>query len=141
MSDKKLQILKEIKNSINKRKNYLLNQLPIIHTINDGIIIRFFDDWSESEHDRIKYMEITDETTNKNDDIKTYYFFLPKGSIFDVRKHKYIETMICLEGKIQLHYDNKFKLLKSFSRFDVPENMKHYGIAIENTYLLVTSKI
>jgi quercetin dioxygenase-like cupin family protein len=73
-------------------------------------------------------------------DIKTYYFFLPKGSIFDVRKHKYIETMVCLEGKIQLHYNDKTKMLSSFTRFNIPEDMKHYGIAIENTYMLVTSR-
>lgn len=140
VNDEKTRLINEIKDQINKRKNYLLNQLPIVHTINDGIIIRFFDEWEESEYEDVKYIEI--ENTNDEDEgIKTYYFFLPKGSIFDIKEHTNIETMICLEGKMQIHYDDKVKMLNSYSRFTIPENTKHYGIAIQNSYMIVSSKI
>lgn len=136
-SDERKNVINDIKNAINKRKDFLLSQLPLIHTINDGIIIRFFYGWSESEHKNVKYIEIKN---NSEDKTKTYYFYLPKGSVFDVREHAYIEDIICLEGKIQLHYDDKTKILYSFSKESIPPKTKHYGIAIENTYLVVTSK-
>ena len=129
-------VINDIKNGINKRKEYLLKYIPLVHTINDGIVIRFFNGWYDSEHSDIKYIEIKDQSNNNS---KTYYFFLPKGSIFDVREHGYVEHLICLEGKIQIHYGDNTKILQSFSRFDVPSKTKHYGIAIENTYMVVTS--
>lgn len=131
-------LLAEIKESINKRKEYLLNKIPVVHTINDGIIIRFFSGWSDNKNNTIKYIDINnDENETSN---KSFYFFLPKGSLFDVTEQNYIDELICLEGKLQLHYNNNIKILNSFSKFNIPKYTKHYGIALENTYLLVSSK-
>lgn len=138
MYNDRQKIINEIKDSINKKKNRLLNQLPVVHSINDGIIIRFFDNWNNSIHnDNIKYIEIVDD---KNPDQKTYYFFLPKGSIFDIKKHDNIENIICLEGKVQLHYNQSSQILNSFNRTTIPPHTSHYGIALNNTYLVVSSK-
>lgn len=133
----KQSLISDIKSSINKRKEYLISKMPLVHTINDGIIIRFFNGWNDSEHKDVKYINITNENQINT---KAFYFFLPKGSIFDVREHKYEEQLICLDGKIQLHYNDNIKILNSFSRFNVPSNTKHYGIALDNTYMVVISE-
>ena len=43
MSTERAKIINEIKNAINKRKEILL-KIPLIHTLNDGIVIRFLMD-------------------------------------------------------------------------------------------------
>ncbi len=130
-------LLDDIKKSISKRKEQLFNKIPIVHTISDGIVIRFFYGWSDNEEDTIKYIDIHNEDESKN---KSFYFFLPKGSVFDVEADNYIDELICLEGKLQLNYNNNIKTLNSFTKFNIPKNTKHYGIALENTYLVISSK-
>ena len=137
ISNEKKRLLNVIKEQIYKRKKILLEKLPIIHTINDGIIIRFFDEWKKIGEENIRYIQIKND---KDLDNKTYYFFLPKNSMFDINNNKNIETIICLEGKIELHFNNKIKLLNSYNKLNIPQNTNHYGIAIENTYLIVSYK-
>lgn len=137
MSTERKNIINEIKNAINKRKEVLLKKIPLVHTLNDGIVIRFFNGWEDSEHSDIKYIQVKNYSP---DDDKTYYFFLPRGSIFSVKKHDYEETLVCLDGKVQLHLGDEIRMMRSFSKHHIPPQTKHYGIAINDTYMLVSRK-
>ena len=137
MSTERTNIINDIKNAVNKRKEILLKKIPLVHTLNDGIVIRFFNGWEDSEYSDIKFIEI--ENSRLGDD-KTYYFFLPRGSIFSVKRHEYEETLICLDGKIQLHIEDDVKMMNSFTKHHIPPQKKHYGIAMNDTYMLVNRK-
>lgn len=137
MSTERTNIINDIKNAINKRKEVLLKKIPLVHTLNDGIVIRFFNGWEDSEYSDIKFIEIAN---SRLEDDKTYYFFLPRGSIFSVKKHEYEETLICLDGKMQLHIEDEVKMMDSFTKHHIPPQKKHYGIAINDTYMLVNRR-
>lgn len=137
MSTERTNIINDIKNAINKRKEILLKKIPLVHTLNDGIVIRFFNGWEDSEYSDIKFIEIANSIL---EDDKTYYFFLPRGSIFSVKKHEFEETLICLDGKVQLHIEDEVKMMNSFTKHHIPPQKKHYGIAIDDTYMLVNRK-
>lgn len=137
MSTERTNIINDIKNGINKRKEILLKKIPLVHTLNDGIVIRFFNGWEDSEYSDIKFIEIVN---SRLEDDKTYYFFLPRGSIFSVKEHEYEETLICLDGKIQLHIEDEVKMMNSFTKHHIPPQKKHYGIAMNDTYMLVNRK-
>ena len=137
MSTERTNIINDIKNGINKRKEILLKKIPLVHTLNDGIVIRFFNGWEDSEYSDIKFIEIVN---SRLEDDKTYYFFLPRGSIFSVKEHEYEETLICLDGKVQLHIEDEVKMMNSFTKHHIPPQKKHYGIAMNDTYMLVNRK-
>ena len=137
MSTERTNIINDIKNAINKRKEILLKKIPLVHTLNDGIVIRFFNGWEDSEYSDIKFIEIANSIL---EDDKTYYFFLPRGSIFSVKKHEFEETLICFDGKVQLHIVGEVKMMNSFTKHHIPPQKKHYGIAIDDTYMLVNRK-
>ena len=111
MSTERTNIINDIKNAINKRKEILLKKIPLVHTLNDGIVIRFFNGWEDSEYSDIKFIEIANSIL---EDDKTYYFFLPRGSIFSVKKHEFEETLICFDGKVQLHIEGEVKMMNSY---------------------------
>ena len=137
MSTERTNIINDIKNAVNKRKEILLKKIPLVHTLNDGIVIRFFNGWEDSEYSDIKFIEIVN---SRLEDDKTYYFFLPRGSIFSVKEHEYEETLICLDGKVQLHIEDEVKMMNSFTKHHIPPQKKHYGIAMNDTYMLVNRK-
>ena len=137
MSTERTNIINDIKNAINKRKEILLKKIPLVHTLNDGIVIRFFNGWEDSEYSDIKFIEIVN---SRLEDDKTYYFFLPRGSIFSVKEHEYEETLICLDGKVQLNIEDEVKMMNSFTKHHIPPQKKHYGIAMNDTYMLVNRK-
>lgn len=137
MSTERTNIINDIKNGINKRKEILLKKIPLVHTLNDGIVIRFFNGWEDSEYSDIKFIEIVN---SRLEDDKTYYFFLPRGSIFSVKEHEYEETLICLDGKVQLNIEDEVKMMNSFTKHHIPPQKKHYGIAMNDTYMLVNRK-
>jgi hypothetical protein len=136
METEKQKVLKKIDELITKRKNEMLKELPSIHEIDDGIIIRFFTDWDNCEDDsKIKFKKIISHD-NPNDSV--VFFFLPKDSVFNLKQRYYIGNVICLNGKIDITVKNETRQLNGYSKISVDSN-EVQGSAIENTYLITSS--
>jgi hypothetical protein len=136
MTEEKKMILDKIDVLLNKRKAELLKELPSIHNVDDGIIIRFFTEWDNCEDDNtIKYKKIPN-LDNPNESV--VFFYIPKNAYFDLKQRFYIGWVTCLNGIIEIVTENKNRLLEGYSKICVDSNNVQ-GRAFENTYLLVTS--
>jgi hypothetical protein len=136
MENERKKLLKRIDELITKRKSEMLKELPSIHEIDDGIIIRFFTDWDNCEDDNdIKFKKIVN-CGNPND--STIFFFIPKGSFFDLKQRFYIGSLTCLNGIIDITVDNNTKQITGYSKISVNSD-EVTGLALENTYLITSS--
>lgn len=135
MTEEKKIILSKIDNLINRRKLELINELPSIHEIDDGIIIRFFTNWENCVND-IKYKRIVNDSKPKEIVI---FYFLPKGAIVKKMKRNYIKNMTCLSGKLEIvESNNTTSYLTAYNRFYLNSNEFH-GIALEDTYVITSN--
>jgi hypothetical protein len=136
MTDEKRKILDKINGQILRLRNELLDRFPSVHEIEDGIIIRFFTDWDNcADDDEIKYKKII----NRDDpDESIVFFYLPKGSLFDLKQRFHIGCMTCLNGVIEVTVNGEIRHLESNSKICV-NSADVQGRAFENTYLVVTS--
>jgi len=134
-AEKKL-LLEKIHRLINDKKEVLLKEHPNVHEVDDGIIVRFFAEWDNCYDDKnIKWKKIN---TINNPNESVVFFYLPKGSLFDLKQRFYVGCMTCLNGKIEVSVDNETTLLKSYQKICVnSENVM--GKVLENTYLITTS--
>lgn len=136
MTDERRLILDKVNALIEKRKAELLNGLPSIHEIDDGIIIRFFTDWDNCEDtDEIKYKKFN---SIDDPDESVVFFYIPKDAFFDLKQRYYIGYITCLSGKINITANDKTRLVEGYSKIYV-HSADVQGMAFENTYLLVTS--
>lgn len=136
METEKQKVLKRIDELITKKRSEMLKELPSIHEIDDGIVIRFFTDWDNCEDDEeIKFKKIINHD-NSNDSM--VFFFLPKGSIFDLKQRFHIGDLTCLNGKIDVTVANKTRQLSGYSKISVDSD-EVIGSAVENTYLITSS--
>lgn len=136
MNDEKKFLLKKINDLICERKEAILEKLPNIHKIDDGIVIRFFTKWDNCEDDDdIKFKRIVNRD-NSNESV--VFFFIPKGAFFDLKQRFYIGCIICLNGRINITIKNKTTNLEGYSKICVESNEVE-GFAQENTYLITTS--
>lgn len=119
---------------ISEKKERIMNMLPSTHIIKDGIIIRFFNGW-ESGDDNIKIHEIFN---HDNECLKSYLFYMPKGSMFDIKKHSFKESIICLDGELEVYIENKRVYMSDYSKKTIDVNLEHQVKAIRNSYVLVT---
>jgi len=132
----KKELLCKINALIHKRKEALLGKLPTIHKIEDGIVIRFFSEWDNCDNTNIKYKKIPNE--DKPDEI-IIFFYLPKGAYFELEKRDYIGFMTCLNGKLELNFDNKIRILNPYTKICLNSDTFE-GRALENTYVITTNK-
>ena len=94
----------------NKIKSTIEN-MPVIHEISDGVVIRSFDKWESSFLDnKIKYKEITNLDFMPLNQI---IYFIPKNSIIEVSKNKPNMSITLLEGKVDISYNNGNKIVLS----------------------------
>lgn len=136
MIDERKLLLKKINELIDKKKNELLKHLPNIHEIEDGIIIRSFQEWSDcDENTKIKYKKIPN--INKPEEI-VFFYFLPKGTILELKKREHVSCITCLTGKIELEFDGKIQILEPYSKMCLDDNM-FYCRTLENTYIITTN--
>ena len=138
MTEEKQIVLNKIDSLLIKRTAQLHSELPDVHEVDDGIIIRFFGEWDNCEDDvAIKYKVIKN---NDDPDDSTTFFYIPKDSEFDIGDRYYIGCINCLNGSIKIIVDGKSRYLKNYSKICVnSDNVK--GKAYENTYLIITSNI
>lgn len=136
MTEEKKIILDKIDVLLNKRKAELIKELPSVHNVDDGIIIRFFTEWDNCHDDNeIKYKKIPN---HDDPDESVTFFYIPKGSFFDLKQRFYIGCLTCLNGIIDITVGNEVRHLEPYSKICV-DSSDVQGIAFENTYLVVTS--
>ena len=136
MNEEKQIVLKKIDKLISKRKAEMLKGFPSIHEIDDGIIVRFFTEWDNcADDEQIKWKKID---VPNNPDESVVFFYLPKGSAFELKQRFFIGCMTCLNGKIEVDVNGETVLLESYKKICVnSEDVK--AKVFENTYLLTTS--
>ena len=138
MTDEKRKILDRVYEQIDRRKKELLSLIPDIHEIEDGFIIRSFSVWKNcNDNDVIKYKRIPN--INKPEEI-VMLFYLPKGTIFEMKKRNYINFITCLSGSVEIDVNNKIIFLDSYSKVSL-DHKEFCGRAIRNTYLITTNRI
>lgn len=136
MTNERKILFKKVNELIDKKKNELLKCIPNIHEIEDGIIIRSFHDWNDChENVEIKYKKIPN--INRPEEI-VFFYFLPKGTILEMKKREHINCVTCLTGKIELEYDNKIQILEPYSKICLDDNT-FYCRTLENTYIITTN--
>lgn len=137
MTEEKQIVLKKIDNLLAKRTAELIKELPDVHEVSDGIIIRFFGEWDNCEDNEIiRYKEIE----NLSDENETVLFiYLPKGAIFDLKERLYIDCVTCLNGKVEIETATETIILKDFNKMCL-NNREFQGEALENTYLITTGE-
>lgn len=136
MTTERKELLAKVNELINKRKKQLLDKLPSVHEVDDGIIIRFFTKWDNCDDDNeIKHIRLP----NLDDpDESVVFFYIPKDAFFDLKQRYYIGCITCLNGKIDIIANGEARLLESYTKICV-HSADVQGKAYENTYLLVTS--
>jgi len=138
MTNERQVILDKVNKLISKRTEEIKSKLPYyIHEIDDGLIFRYFTDWSDCEHNGdIKYRKIINKEDNK--DI-TIFYYLPKGVRFELDKRSYIHCLSCLSGKMEINCNNKKYLISGFDKICLDTN-EFEGTIIEDTYIVTTNK-
>jgi len=136
MTAEKKILLDKIDYLINKRKVELLNEIPSVHEIADGFIVRFFTEWDNCEDDNnIKYKKIVNKD---NLDESIVFFYIPKDSIFQLKQRFYIGDITCLSGGMEINIDDEVHSLNNYTKISVnSDNIE--GKALENTYIVTTS--
>lgn len=130
--DEKQILLKKINNVIDKKRNKLLNKLPQVHKVNDGIIIRFFSTWNNCAHNEsIKYKKIVD-IDNPHEHIM--YYYLPKDTFFTINNN-YIDYIICIEGEVEIELKDETKVITKGNKATVNTNNFH-GKTSMNSYII-----
>jgi hypothetical protein len=137
MNEEKKILLSRINGKIHKKIGELLEKLPSVHTVDDGIIIRFFGDWDNcDDNDKIKFKKIPNLDVPEE---VVIFFYLPKGAYFDLKKREYIGCITCLDGKLELNFQDKIQILNGFNKICLDSDIFE-GKALENTYIVTTNK-
>lgn len=136
MIAQKQKLLQKIYGQLKTKKTELINHLPIIHEIEDGIAIRFFSGWEECKNNKkIKFKKFTSD-----DDEILYHFFLPKGTYLDIKKRKYAGCIVCLEGHVVLEVDNKLVVILPHTKTCLNSN-EYHGKVLKDSYILTRANV
>ena len=137
MTTERKELLAKVNELINKRKNQLLDKLPDVHEVDDGIIIRFFTEWDNcGVNEDIKYKKIVNLDKPENIVI---FFYVPKGAYFELKERDFINSIACLNGRLEVTYNQKVRVLETNTKICLDTNMFE-GRALENTYVVTTNQ-
>ena len=136
MTEEKQIVLNKVNSLIQKRKNDLLKELPVVHEVSDAIIIRFFTKWDNCDsNEEIKFRKVVN---NSNPDDSTIFYYLPKGAYITLKKREYIRSITCLNGLLELNVGGKLVFVNELEKV-VLDSDEWEGRALENTYVVTTS--
>lgn len=135
MTQEKRILLDKINMLLDKRRTELINKLPSIHEIDDGVVIRYFDDWDSCNDNGIKYRIISNENNPKE---QVIFFFIPEGATFDLKQKYYFSYITCLNGYLDLTIGEYDRYLDAGTRIYVDSD-EVYGRALKNSYVVTTS--
>ena len=137
MNEQKEKILKRIDELIDKRRGELLKSFTFIHELNDGIVLRSFNEWSNCSDDKdVKYIVIPNR--NEVDEI-VLLNFIPKGTKLERKNYSHIQCITMLSGKMELNIGEETVLINSYSKI-VLENGEFGCVALEDTYTVTSNK-
>ena len=137
MNEEKAKILKRIEALIDKRREEILKSFMSVHELNDGIVLRSFNDWDNcNDNENIKYKIISNR---KDFDEIIIFNFIPKGTKLDIKVRTHIQCMTILSGKLELNDCDGASLIDSYSKI-VLNNNEFGGIALEDTYVVTSNK-
>jgi molybdopterin converting factor small subunit len=137
LTEKKQRLFTHVNELIDKKKNELLKEFPDVHEVSDAIINRFFTEWDNcNDNNDIKFKNI--ENLDKPDEV-IKFMFLPKDAVFELMKRDYIGYITCLNGKLEINTDGEIRIIEGFTKICI-ENDVFEGRALENTYIITTSK-
>lgn len=128
------EVYSKLNRLIGEKKKRIMNLLPSTHLVKDGIIIRFFNGWESGENN----IKIHDIFNHDDDSLKSYLFYMPKGSMFDIKQHQYSESIVCLDGELELYIENQRYHMLDYSKKSIDINLDHQVKALKNSYVLVT---
>lgn len=131
----------ELKNAFEKAKKIIYEKqelmydsMPVVHELEDGILIKFFSNWEDTNYKDIKIKKISSLDSKTE---KIYLGFVPKGIKIKARSNNYTECIICLDGDLLIDIEGDLYNLHPFSKICVSPNMKYDGEAINDTYFIL----
>ena len=131
----------ELKNAFEKakkiiynKKELLVDSFPVVHELDDGILIKFFSGWEITEYKRIKLKRIY--SINDSNE-KIYIGFVPQGIKIKARSNTYMECLICLDGKLVIDINGDISTLDSLTKMCIHPNTIYGGEAIKDTHFLL----
>lgn len=138
MNEDKQKILDKINVLIKQRESELLQRLPYyIHNIDDGFVVRFFTNWDNcARNEEILYKNIDDD--DKPEDI-TIFHFIPKGTVLKLEKRDYIQSLICVSGKLKLIVNNETIFVDAFKKTTLKSN-EFEGVSLEDSYVITSNR-
>lgn len=132
----------ELKNAFEKakkiiynKKEILVDSFPVVHELEDGILIKFFSGWEVTEYDEIKIKKITSIGDDSSE--KIYMGFVPKGIKIKARSNNYMECLICLDGKLVVDIGGNIKTLNSLTKMCIHCNTIYGGEALKDSYFIL----
>ncbi len=138
MTQEREKILQRVNELIDRRKNELFKQFPNIHEIDDGFILRFFNNWDScDDNTKIKYIKIPNISKPSE---TILFFYIPKGAYLEHKKREYVGCITCLSGELELEVDGKTIFLEGYTKMCLKTNEFH-GRALENSYFITTNTI
>ena len=132
MTEEKQKLIEKIHKQLKDKKKGILQHLPVVHEIEDGFAIRFFNKWNYCEdNEKIKYQKIESDM----DEEILYHFYLPKGAILDIRRRDYAGCVICLSGHVELFVDGEVIELCANQKKCLKSDLYH-GRVLKDTYVV-----
>ena len=136
MTTERKELLAKVNDLIDKRRKQLLDRLPSVHEVEDGIIIRFFAEWDFcDDNNNIKFRKINN--VDKPEEIVIFYY-LPKGVYFEMKERNYINCITCINGSLEIVCNGVTRVLGPQTKMCLESNCFE-GRALENTYVITTN--
>jgi len=136
MTEERRIVLDKINDLLNKRRAELLDESPLIHEVDDGVVVRFFTEWNDCEdNEKIKYKKIVNIDKPNESNV---FFYLPKDSYFRLTQRFHIGSITCLSGKMEVNVNNDIRLIEGYNKMYFNSNDVE-GKVLENTYIITTS--
>ena len=136
MTTERKELLAKVNDLIDKRKRQLLEKLPSVHEVEDGIIIRFFTEWDIcDDNNNIKFRRISN--VDRPEEVVIFYY-LPKGAYFEMKERNYISCITCINGKLEIVCNGMTRVLEPQTKMCLESN-RFEGRALENTYVITTN--
>ena len=132
MNTQKQKLLDKIHEQLQRKKEALRAKMPVVHKIDDGLVIRFFSDWEKCEDNtKVRYVEVESDVEGE----KIYKFYLPKGTNLDIKKREYAGCIICLEGHLVLDVEGELVVLTTNTKRCLSSDVFE-GKVLKDSYVL-----
>lgn len=136
MSTSKDELFSKVCELIQKRKNELTEEKPIVHTYEDGAYLHYFSSWEDYlANTKMKPIKRVGQYPSNR---KPMMVFAKKGTHIPLTKYACTKTYVVIRGRIDfLFEDNVIRELESFSTIII-EKEKIHGIMVrEDTFVMV----